>query len=104
MVEIFRQSETTKANEMNKIGVAVIGASPLNPGWAVTAHIPAIQALPDFELRAVSTSQRKSADAAARTFGVAAFDNPRDLLAHPGVDLVVVAVKVPQHHALLAVG
>lgn len=41
---------------MNKIGVAVIGASPLNPGWAVKAHIPAVQTLPDYELRAVSTA------------------------------------------------
>jgi predicted dehydrogenase len=89
-------------NIMNKIGIAVIGASPLNPGWAVTAHIPAIQALPEYELRAVSTSQRRSAEAAAKAFGVAAFDNAKDLLAHPGVDLVVVAVKVPNHHELVS--
>jgi hypothetical protein len=37
---------------MHTIGVAVIGASPLHPEWAVTAHIPAIRALPDCKLRA----------------------------------------------------
>lgn len=87
---------------MNNIGVAVIGASPLNPGWAVAAHIPAIQSLPDFELRAVSTSRRDSADAAAKAFGVPAFDNPEAPIAHPGVDLVVVTVKARHHHALIS--
>ncbi|MGH8644013.1 MAG: Gfo/Idh/MocA family protein [Gammaproteobacteria bacterium] len=87
---------------MTKIGVAVIGASPLNPGWAVKAHIPAIQALPDYELRAVSTSQRESADAAAKAFGVAAFDNPQELIAYSSVDLVTVTVKAPHHHALIS--
>jgi predicted dehydrogenase len=58
--------------------------------------------LPDYELRAVSTSRRESAEAAAAAFGVPAFDNHRDLIAFPGVDLVVVSVKVPQHHALIS--
>lgn len=87
---------------MNKIGVAVIGASPLSPGWAVTAHIPAIRALPDYELTAVGASRRESAEAAAAAFGVPAFDDPEGLLAHPGVDLVVVAVKAPHHRALIS--
>lgn len=86
---------------MNKIGVGIIGASPINPGWAVHAHIPAIRALPEYELRAVSTSRRESAKAAAEEFGVTGFDNNNDMFAHPGVDLVVVAVKVPLHHSLV---
>jgi len=84
----------------NPIGVGVIGASVRNPGWAMTAHIPAIEALPDFELRAVSTSNRASADAAEKELNVPAYDNPDQLIAHPGVDLVVVAVRVAHHHAL----
>ncbi|EIL95383.1 Gfo/Idh/MocA family protein [Rhodanobacter spathiphylli] len=86
----------------NAIGVGVIGASPLNPGWAMAAHIPAIQALPDYELRAISTSRPESARAAAEAFGVPAFTDPVDLITHPDVDLVVVAVKVPHHHALIS--
>ncbi len=84
------------------IGVGIIGASPLNPGWALAAHLPAIEALPDFELRAVSTSRRESAEAAERAFRVPAFDNATALIAHPDVELVVVSVKVPEHHALIA--
>jgi len=86
---------------MSKIGIGVIGASPANPGWAVAAHIPAIQSLPDLELRAVSTRRRDTADAASRAFGVPAFDRVDALIAHPGVDLVVVAVKAPYHQALI---
>lgn len=84
---------------MNRIGVGIIGASPLNPGWGVIALIPALQKLPQYELRAVSTSN--SVSAAANAFEVAAFDNHTDLIAHPGVDLVVVAVKVSHHHELV---
>ncbi len=84
---------------MKKIGVGVVGASPLNPGWAVTAHLTALRALPQSELRAVSTNRRDSADAAREAFGVAgAYDDHHDLIHDPGVDLVVVAVKV---HAAL---
>jgi predicted dehydrogenase len=88
---------------MKRIGVGVIGASPLNPGWALAAHIPAIRALPDlYELRAVSTSNARSARAAAEALQVPAFDNEAALIARPDVDLVVVAVKVPHHYRLTA--
>jgi predicted dehydrogenase len=88
---------------MNSLGIGIIGESPLNPGWAVNAHILALKALPDYELRAVSTSRRESAEAVSKAFGVAAsFDNHRDLIDHPGVDLVVVTVTVPQHHELVS--
>lgn len=50
---------------MSTIGVGVIGASPLRPGWAVAAHLPAIASLPQFELRAVATSSDASAKAAS---------------------------------------
>ncbi|MFJ7019053.1 Gfo/Idh/MocA family protein [Streptomyces sp. NPDC101117] len=86
---------------MSTIGVGIIGGSP--GGWASLSHIPALQALPGFELRAVSTSRRESAAAAAQEFGVAAaFDHHAALLAHPGVDVVVVAVKVPHHRELVS--
>jgi predicted dehydrogenase len=84
------------------MGVGIVGGSTQNPGWAVYAHIPALRALPDYELRAVSTSQRSSAEAAARDLGVAAFDNHAALIAHPGVDLVVVTVKVPNHRGIIS--
>jgi predicted dehydrogenase len=80
--------------------VGIIGASP-DRGWAHDAHIPAIQASPHFELRAVSTSRAETAERAGAFYGVPAFDSPESLAAHPGVDLVVVAVKVPMHRELV---
>jgi predicted dehydrogenase len=92
-------SETTVTST---IGVGVIGASPGPFSWAASAHIPALRALPGYELRAVSTSRRESAAAAESAYGVPAYDNAFRLIAHPGIDLVVVAVKVTQHAELVS--
>lgn len=84
-----------------KIRVGIIGASP-ERGWAAEAHIPALRALDEFEITAVSTSRRDSAEAAAAKFDVAdAFDHYFPLVVHPNVDLVAVTVKVPYHHELV---
>ena len=59
---------------MKKIGVGIIGAS--TGGWAAVSHVPAAEDAADYELRAISTSRRESAEAAAKEFDVpAAFDN-----------------------------
>jgi len=86
---------------MRRIGVGVIGASLGN--WASTAHLPALRALDEYELRALATSRQESADAAAEAFGVpTASDDYRELVANPEVELVVVAVKVPDHFELIS--
>lgn len=87
---------------MKTIGVGVIGASPLRPGWAVLSHLPAITALPDYQLRAVATSSEDSAKAAAQAYGVPAFSDPESLIAQADVDLVVVTVKLPCHREWVA--
>jgi predicted dehydrogenase len=81
-----------------RIRVGIIGANP-DRGWAAQAHIPALRSLSDdFEITALSTSRRESADAAAERFGVAAaFDNHEDLVNSPAVDVVAITVKVPYH-------
>lgn len=83
------------------IGVGIIGVSP-GRSWAALAHIPALQALPDFQIRALSTTRQESASAAAAEFGVAkAYDNHHALVNDPDIDLVVVTVKVPHHLELV---
>src|SRR5204862_5551054 len=71
-------------------------------GWAAEAHIPALQSLPDdFEITALSTSRRESAEAASKRFGVSlAFDNHEDLVNRADVDVVAITVKVPHHFEL----
>lgn len=86
---------------MSRIRVGIVGANP-ERGWAVRAHVPALRALPDYEITAVATSREDSAREAARAFGAAhAFTDPRALAAHPEVDLVAVTVKVPHHAELV---
>ena len=81
-----------------KIRVGIIGADP-DRGWAKQAHIPALKSLSDdFEITALSTTRRESADAASKLFGVPlAFDNHQELVNNPNVHVVAVTVKVPHH-------
>ena len=81
----------------SKIRVGIVGASA-SRGFASIAHVPALQALSDFEITAVCTTRQDSAAAAARHYGVPlAFSDPEQLARHPDVDLVTVSVKVPDH-------
>ena len=85
----------------DRIGVGIIGAN-VHYGWGTRAHLPALQALPEFEVTAVATTQLATAQETADHFGIAnAFDDARALAAHPDVDLVVVCVRVPGHYALV---
>jgi predicted dehydrogenase len=85
-----------------RIGVGIIGANP-ERGWALRGHIPALRALPEFELAAVATSNPDSARLAAARFGARhATAEPRVLATHPDVDLVVITVQVAAHADLVA--
>ena len=84
------------------LGVGIIGVSPTR-GWAATAHIPALRALPNYEIRALSARSTDSARAAGEMFGVSAvFSNHEQLVTQPDIDLVVVTVKVPHHRELVS--
>src|SRR5438046_6466586 len=89
---------TTSKGGAKRIRVGIIGANP-DRGWAAQAHIPALRSLADdFEITALSTSRRESADAASTLFGVPdAFDSHQGLVNSPAVDVVAVTVKVPYH-------
>jgi predicted dehydrogenase len=83
-----------------KIRVGIIGANMRN-GWARDAHIPALSALPEFEITAVSTSRQETADETARHFEIPhSFADPYKMVQHPDVDLVSICVRVPFHHQL----
>ena len=79
------------------IRVGMVGVTP-SRGFSSIAHMPALQALPDFEVVAVCTTRQETAEAAAKHYGVPlAFADPVQLAQHPDVDLVTVCVKVPDH-------
>lgn len=82
----------------SKIRVGIVGANA-GRGFASIAHVPALKALPDFEIVAVATTRQESADAAAKHYGARlAFADAAQLAAHPDVDLVTVCVKAPDHY------
>ncbi len=67
-------------------------------GWATTAHIPALRQLPQFCLSGNQSSPRDAQRLAAEVHGALRyFDSAQELIHHPDVDLVVVAVKVTRH-------
>src|SRR3989475_10220587 len=84
------------------LGVGIVGVSPVR-GWAATAHIPALRALPNYEIRALSTHSAESARAAGEVFGVrSVFSDHRQLVSQPDIDVVAVTVKVPHHRELVS--
>jgi predicted dehydrogenase len=79
------------------IRVGMVGITP-DRGFSSIAHMPALQALPDFEVVAVCTTRQDTAEVAAKHYGARwAFADPAQLAQHPDVDLVTVCVKVPDH-------
>jgi predicted dehydrogenase len=83
-----------------KIRVGIIGAN-VRYGWGRDAHIPALSALPQFEITAIYTSRQETADETAKHFGIPhAFADPYKMVQHPDVDLVSICVRVPFHHQL----
>src|SRR5947207_4221538 len=83
-------------------GVGIIGVSPVW-GWAATAHIPALRALPNYQIRALSARSAESAREAGEAFGVSAvYSDHEQLVIQPDIDVVAVTVKVPHHRELVS--
>lgn len=84
--------------------VGIVGATVTQggSGWGANAHVPALNALPDYVLKAVCTAHEDTAAASAAKFGAElAFHNLEEMVQSPEVDLVAVSVKVPLHHELV---
>src|SRR5881398_3338235 len=97
-----RATTSALATPKSTLGVGIIGVSPVR-GWAATAHIPALRALPSYEIRALSAHNAESARAIGAAFGVGTvFSDNEQLVTQPDIDLVVVTVKVPHHRELVS--
>ena len=84
-----------------KIRIGIIGANA-NYGWSMRAHLPALRALPEYELVAVCTSSAETAAESAKTYGARlAFHDYQEMVTHPDIDLVSVSVRVPLHHEMV---
>src|ERR1700733_3913324 len=83
------------------LGVGIIGASA-ERGWAKLAHVPAVQHLSGLELVAVASGSQAKADVAAKAFGAkAGYADGKDMMRDSNVDIVTIAVKVPDHRDLV---
>ncbi len=84
-----------------KIRLGIIGANA-KYGWSMRAHLPALLALPEYELSAVCTSSAETAAESAKAYGAkAAFHDFHEMVAHPDIDVVSVSVRVPLHHDMV---
>jgi hypothetical protein len=93
---------SAQATPESTLGVGIIGISPVR-GWAATAHIPALRALPNYEIRALSAHSALTGRAAGELFGVnAVFADHEQMVTQPDIDVVAVTVKVPHHRQLVS--
>lgn len=79
-------------------GVGIVGAR----GWGGLAHIPAINGSEAFEVRALTGTRPESAREAAERFGIgASFTDVEEMVEAPGIDVVAVTVRVPEHDRIV---
>lgn len=86
------------------IRVGIVGATvtPGGSGWGANAHVPALNALSDYVLKAVCTAHEETAEASAEVFGAElAFHDFEAMIAHPDIDFIAVVVRVPGHYSLV---
>ncbi len=96
-----RETTSDIAIPKSTLGIGIIGVNPAW-GWAATAHIPALRALPNYEIRAISARNAESARGAGEAFGIkAVFPDHEQLVIQPDIDVVAVTVKVPHHRELV---
>ncbi len=83
------------------IRVGIVGANA-NGSWAKVSHVPAINGLAGLKLAAVATRNAQSAREAAEAFGADRwFSDPFAMIHDDLVDIVTIAVKVPEHRELV---
>ena len=86
------------------VRVGIVGATVTvgGSGWGARTHVPALHALPEYQLKAVCTTREETALASKKAFGTdLAFHNFDDMLACPDIDLVTVVTRVPTHYDLV---
>ncbi|MCB2047946.1 MAG: Gfo/Idh/MocA family oxidoreductase [Novosphingobium sp.] len=86
----------------NRHRIGIVGGNATR-AWAHDAHVPALRKMTDrFVIEAVSARTQELADEANAAFGGnRAFGDSLALVRDPGVDVVAVSVKVPEHRAVV---
>jgi predicted dehydrogenase len=87
-----------------RIRVGIVGATVTvgGSGWGARTHVPALHALPGYELKAVCTAHEDTARASQQAFGTdLAFHDFDAMLACPDIELVTVVTRAPTHYELV---
>ncbi len=93
--------DTVPSSLATPLRVGIVGLSA-HGGWAARAHLPALASSPAWQLHALAASSPSSSRAAAEKYGVAhACRSVSELVERPDLDLVVVAVRVPEHKEIV---
>src|SRR5262249_12955868 len=101
------EATTRRLSMTDKIRVGIVGATVTQggSGWGQNAHVPALKALPGYELKAVCTAHEDTAKASAAAFGAQrAFHRFSDMAGDRDIDLIVVCVRVPRPRELVMAG
>src|SRR3712207_4636716 len=89
--------QSRETNAMTRIAAGIVGLTP-ERSWSARTHLPALRALPEYDVVAVANSTLDSSRAAAQAEGIPhAFAHAAELAADPDVDLVAVTVRVARH-------
>ena len=81
-----------------QIRIGLIGAN-IHQGWSPRAHLPALEAHPQFDLAAVCTTRQESADEAMAAFNAgSAWDDYNRMLADADIDAATISLRVPSHY------
>ena len=84
------------------IRVGIIGASANPFAWASAAHVPALKALPEYELVAVASRNPENAAAAAAVHGIPdAHGDYLEMVRRPDLDMISVSTSSAHHHELV---
>jgi predicted dehydrogenase len=84
-----------------KIRVGMIGANA-HYGWSIRAHLPALRAMPVYELKVVCTSRPETVAESAKHYRAPlSFHDYHEMVTHPDIDLVSVSVCMPLHYEMV---
>lgn len=89
---------------MAPIRVGIIGLSAKQGAWASIAHLPRLRASPNYEIFGLCNSSVESTKAAIKAHDLASstrvYSSPKELVADPDIDLVVISTRVDTHYGL----
>lgn len=101
IVILHRTIEINIMDANKKIKVGIIGVTP-ERGWAGMSHVPALKALPGYEITALSTRNKENIPALRSIVDVPhVYQSVQELVSSPDVDLAVVSVRVPLHAGII---